>query len=50
MEHSKTPRIYILNNENIILTKDIKPEKIVEFLVNDKIKSERNPFIYIFGQ
>ncbi|HOL97078.1 MAG TPA: redoxin domain-containing protein [Bacteroidales bacterium] len=46
----KTPRIYILNNENIILTKDIKPEKIVEFLVNDKIKSERNPFIYIFGQ
>jgi len=47
----KTPRIYILDRNNIILTKDIKPESVFNYIQNFKNKQleERNRFNFIFG-
>ncbi|HNQ68224.1 MAG TPA: redoxin domain-containing protein [Bacteroidales bacterium] len=48
----KTPRIYILNRSNKILTKDIKPEFVFDFIQNHnkKIIEDRNRFNFIFGE
>jgi peroxiredoxin len=47
----KTPRIYILDSDNKIIGKDIKPESIFEFIQNYKNKQieDRNRFNFIFG-
>lgn len=48
----KTPRLYILDENNIILTKDIKPETIYDFITKheSRIKSEKERFNFIFGK
>jgi peroxiredoxin len=47
----KTPRLYILDENNIIITKDIKPETVYDFITKyeSRIKSERERFNFIFG-
>jgi peroxiredoxin len=47
----KTPRLYILDENNIILTKDIKPETVYDFITKyeSRIKSEKERFNFIFG-
>jgi len=48
----KTPRIFILDNENKIIGKDIKPESIYDFIQNYRKKQidERDRFNFIFGE
>ncbi len=47
----KTPRLYILDENNIIITKDIKPETVYDFITKyeSRIKSERERFILFLG-
>ncbi len=48
----KTPRIYILNNDNKIIGKDIKPESIYSFIQNYKNNQteDMDRFNFIFGK
>lgn len=46
----KTPRLFLLNNENIILAKDIKAESIYDYIntLNKQNKSSNSRFIHSF--
>ncbi len=47
----KTPRLFILDQDNKILTKDIKPNFVYDFILNHKQKLQQNKdmFKFIFG-
>jgi peroxiredoxin len=48
----KTPRLYILDENNIIITKDIKAETVYDYIskYDVRINSERERFNFIFGE
>jgi thiol-disulfide isomerase/thioredoxin len=48
----KTPRLFILDNSNKIITKDIKPEYVYNYIISHKkqLEKDRGRFDFMFGQ